>query len=172
MPADARSPLAITLVADDSYRIALLRRLFLDAGAAATIHRVPMTTGARAFLKPQAPDGAERDPDLVLCDFASVDAEVCRAVQAVAFGSQRSPVPVILLTSSASEAILDGGDLDDGQATMFSARPLEVIVGKLTGPDRPAFLRALATLYQYGPVLARQPDYLLSHGDDLTRLSA
>lgn len=172
MPADNPRPLAIVLIADDTYRTALLRRALRDAGVECTIHRVPLTTGARAFLRPKSPDGTAAPPDLVLCDFASVDANACRTVQAIAFGSQRSPVPVLLLTSQASEDLLDSGEIDGGAATMFAARPLEFIVRKLAGNGRRAFLRALATLYRYGPVLARQPDVFLDHGDGTTELSA
>ena len=172
MPANKKTPLTIVLVADDSYRIALLRRAVHDAGVACTIYRVPLTTGARAFLKPRSPDGAPSQPDLVLCDFATTDANVCRTVQAIAFSKQRSPVPVILLTSTASETLLDSGELDDGKATMFSARPLDFVIGKLAGDERRAFLRALATLYQYGPVLARQPEVFIDRGDDDAELSA
>lgn len=172
MPADNPSPITMVLIADDSYRIALLRRAVRDAGVACTIYRVPLTTGAPAFLKPKAPDGTAAAPDLVLCDFASIDANVCRTVKAVAFGSQRSPVPVVLLTSKASEDLLDCGELDEGAATMFSARPLQFVLQKLAGDGRQAFLRALATLYQYGPVLARQPDSFLDCSDEKTELSA
>lgn len=172
MPADNPLPITIVLIADDSYRIALLRRAVRDAGVACTIYRIPLTTGARAFLKPKAPDGTAATPDLVLCDFATTEAGVCRTVQAVAFGSQRSDVPVVLLTSEASENLLDSGELDEGAATMFSARPLEFVLRKLAGDGRRAFLRALATLYQYGPVLARQPDVFLDCGDDEKELSA
>lgn len=172
MPANDQSPLTIVLVADDSYRIALFRRAVRDAGVACTIYRVPLTTGARAFLKPKSPNGAQTQPDLVICDFAATDANVCRTVQAIAFGSRRSAVPVILLTSTASETLLDSGELDDGEATMFSARPLEFVIGKLAGDGRRAFLRALATLYHYGPVLARQPDVFLNRDDNHAELSA
>lgn len=172
MPADSQSPITIVLIADDSYRIALLRRAVRDADIACTLYRIPLTAGARAFLRPKAPGGTTATPDLVLCDFASADDNVCRTVKAVAFGSQRSPVPVMLLTSAASEDLLDSGELDEGAATMFSARPLEFILRKLAGDGRRAFLRALATLYQYGPVLARQPDAFLDCGDGETELSA
>lgn len=172
MPADNQSPITIVLIADDSYRVALLRRTVRDAGVACTMYRVPLTTGARAFLKPKSPDGSTATPDLVLCDFGSVDGNVCRTVKSVAFGSQRSPVPVVLLTSEASENLLDSGELDGGAATMFSARPLQFIFQKLAGNGCRAFLRALATLYQYGPILARQPDNFLHCGDDETQLSA
>lgn len=172
MPANCQTPLTIVLIADDSYRIALLRRAVRDAGVACTIYRVPLTTGARAFLKPRSPNGAPTQPDLVFCDFATTDGNVRRTVQAIAFGKQRSPVPVVLLTSTASEELLDSGELDDGKATMFSARPLDFVIGKLAGDERLAFLHALATLYQYGPVLARQPDVFLDRGDHDVELSA
>lgn len=172
MPADNPPSLSIVLIADDNYRIALLRRSLRDAGVACTIHRLPLTTGARAFLKPKAADGSTAPADLVLCDFSSIDSDSRRVIQAVAFGSQRSRVPVILLTSQEAETLLDSGELDDGLATMFSARPLEFFVRKLAGEDSRVFLRALATLYQYGPVLARMPDAFLDCGDDRTELSA
>lgn len=172
MPANSQSLLTFVVIADDSYRIALLRRAVREAGVACTIYRVPLTTGARAFLKPRSPNGTATQPDLVLCDFASTDASACRTVRAVAFGSQRSPVPVVLLTSKATEELLDKGELDEGEATMFSPRPLDFVMRKLAGDDRRTFLRALETLYQYGPILARQPDVFLEHGDHDTELSA
>lgn len=172
MPAATKRPLTIVLIADDTYRTALLRRAIRDAGVDCEICRVPLTTGAPAFLKRKLPDGSTTKPDVVFCDFADIDPGACRTVRAVAFGSQRSDVPVVLLTSGASEAVLDSGELDDGKATMFSPRPLDFVLGKLAGDDRDAFLRALQTLYRYGPVLARQPDIFLDNGDDLAELSA
>lgn len=171
MPAD-QAPLSIVLIADDGYRTALLRRAIRDAGVTCDLRRVAMTTGARAFVKRKRSDGSYAAPDLVLCDFAEVDGGTCRTVRSLAFGSQRCEVPVILLTSRDSEALLDRGELDDGEATMFSARPLDFLVRKLAGNGREAFLRALETLYRYGPVLARQPRQFLDPGDHRTELSA
>lgn len=168
----SESPLTIVLIADDTLSIAMLRRAVRAAGIACTLHRVPPTAGARAFLRPKTPGGARTAPDLVLCDFAATDAASCSTVRAVAFGRQRSPAPVVLLTTDASEAVLESGELDGGKATMFAARPLPFILGKLGGEGRRAFLGALTTLYQYGPILARHPRAFLRYGEGVTELSA
>lgn len=172
MRSDAEMPLNLCLIADDTFRIAMLRRAIKAAGIPCSITRVARTAAAVMFLKKKGPNGKMTEPDLVLCDFADVDKAACRSVSAIAFGSQRSRTPVLLLTSLLSETLLDSGELDDGQATMFAARPLELLLEKLAGDERSAFLHALAVLYQYGPVLARQPAHFLEIDDNRAELSA
>lgn len=172
MPSEKSTPLQILLIADDSYRIAMLRRAMKNAGLNCRISRLPQTRTARAFLnRKQLADGESR-PDLVFQDFACDDNEALDTLSVVAFGASRSRVPVVILTSPATEEMLQSGDLDDGRSIMFSPRPLESLLRKLADNRGSAFIAAVRTLYQYGPILARLPQHFFELSDDSTQLSA
>ena len=109
MSDDAKN-LDVLLIADDSYRVAMLRQAMQQQGLNCTIR-----------------------PDLVLFDLAEPDADSVELLRDVAFGSRRSEVPVVLLTSPASEPMLESGEIDEGQATMFSPRSLQAFLTTVFG---------------------------------------
>ncbi|NNC76743.1 MAG: hypothetical protein HKN77_02200 [Woeseiaceae bacterium] len=166
------TPLQILLIADDKFRIAMLRRAIRDTDLKCSITRLAQTHTARAFLNSKQLTEGKQRPDLVLLDMGNDDASALKTASAVALGPGRSPVPVVLLTSAVTEALLQSGELDDGKSTMFSSRPLPLFLEKLAGGSRQGFLQALETLYQYGPVLARLPEHFFRSSDDSTQLSA
>ena len=73
----------------------------------------------------------------------------------------------MLLTSPASQQMLDNGDVDEHKSVMFSPTSLTCFVRKLAINKRSSFFRALDTLYQYGPILVRVPSAFVgfSHQD-------
>ncbi|MDX1515258.1 MAG: hypothetical protein R3288_00385 [Woeseiaceae bacterium] len=171
--ADTAKPgLTLVLVADDAYRIAMLRGAIQAAGIAGRLQRVGRTQKTCEWLGSDARQSRKSSPQLVLYDFADIDERSRRVAEQLAFGDARSIAPLVLLTSPASEALLDSGELDQGRATMFAPRPLGAMLQKLAGADAAAFLQALATLYAYGPILARQPSRFLDNDDGATPLSA
>lgn len=172
MPTKANNNLDLLLIADDAYRVAMLRDAIRKAGLNCTIRRLGQTKKASAYLGRVKPYENTPLPDLVLFDIADSDPSTVSIAKDIAFGKRRSEVPVILMTSPASESLLESGELDGGKATMFASRALETLLGKLVGRKRHGFLRALATLYQYGPILARQPARFLEHCDVPSQLSA
>ena len=169
---DLDQNLDVLLIADDSYRVAMLRQAMQQHGLSCTIRRLDQTKKASAYLKRMQPYENSPTPDLVLFDLAEPDDTAVDLLREVAFGERRSEAPVVLLTSPASEPMLESGEVDEGQSTMFAPRSLQTFLQKLVGSRRAGFLRALKTLYQYGPILARQPRHFLEKRDDLAQLSA
>lgn len=172
MPPEKSLPLQILLIADDSYRIAMFRRAMKSAGLNCRISRLPQTRTARAFLNRKHLADGESRPDLVIQDFACDDKHALDTLTVLAFGASRSMVPVVVLTSPATEQILQSGELDDGQSIMFSPRPLDAFLKKLARDRSAAFIAAVTTLYRYGPILARLPQHFFESGDNSTQLSA
>lgn len=108
----------------------------------------------------------ERDlPDLFLYDFSSADPYNSSVLRKIAFGENKTCVPVILLVSPESQKKLDGGDVDGGKAVMFSPTSLSSFIQKLQPHGRGSFLRALQTLYDYGPILVNIPAEDLQQND-------
>ena len=163
---DAEKTLDVMLIADDAYRVAMLRQCMRKSGLSCTIRRMGASKKASAYLNRRQPYDKSPMPDIVMFDLAETDPQTIDVLQDVAFGEQRSSVPVVLLTSPSTEPMLESGEIDDGQATMFSPRSLPNFLKKLTGNRRRGFLRALRTLYEYGPILARQPAHFLDRSDD------
>ncbi|MDH3747803.1 MAG: hypothetical protein OER97_06310 [Gammaproteobacteria bacterium] len=172
MPKIVDKNLDLLLIADDAYRVAMLRRAMHQVGLSCTIRRLAQTKKASAYLGRVKPYQNSPLPDLVFFDIADSDPSTVEIAKDIAFGERRSKVPVVLLTSPASETLLESGELDGGATTMFSPRTLETFLKKLVGRRRYGFLRALSTLYQYGPILARQPLNFLEHGSEPAELSA
>lgn len=171
MPTMAETELDLLLIADDAYRVSMLQALMRNAGLTCTVRRLDQTKKATAYLRRLKPFENSRLPDLVLFDIAESHPSIVDLARDVAFGERRSAVPVVLLTSPASETLLESGELDGGKSTMFASRALETFLGKLVGRKRHGFLRALATLYEYGPILARQPARFLENCELTSQLS-
>jgi len=164
--------LQILLLAENARRVSMLRQSFRDNDLSCGIKRIGHCKKASACLRRKPPYQSEQLPDLVLFDFAEADPESLALARDIAFGADRSPVPVVLMTSPETESMLETGELDDGEATMFTARALDNFLCKLVGRRRQAFLRALRTLYQYGPILARLPAPFLETVEQPEKLTA
>ncbi|MEM8814801.1 MAG: hypothetical protein AAGE85_03180 [Pseudomonadota bacterium] len=106
---------------------------------------------------------AER-PELVFIDFTVDSLLSRRMLKTIALCEKRSPAIVVALTRPATEALLDAGELDIGDTTIFSATPLTAILEKLGGERQKRVLHSLDVLNQYGPVLARAPDDFVAAG--------
>ena len=167
-----KTPLNLALIARDGYRIAQFKQSLAQTGLKCRLQRLEPDSRVPRFLAQNRNGPAALRFDLLFVDLAETDAELVTMVQRLALPGGDSRVPVVLLTSPGSEAFIDAGELDDGKATMFSPKTLPVFLRKLTGPRRKQFLRAIAVLYQYGPILVRQPNRFLEPDANETRLSA
>lgn len=169
---DSCKPLDMVLLSEDTYRVAMLRQLMLSVRIDGTLRRLGFSSKASAYLQSRTPYEETSLPDLVLFDLAEVQENSKDLLRSIAFGRQRTPVPVVLLTSPATESLLQAGDIDGGEATMFSPHTLTTLLKKLAGQRQPGFLKALSTLYEYGPILARQPTRFLQPGSSVVHQSA
>lgn len=169
---DTGKTLDIVLIAEHAYRVAMLQQLMRHTGLSGTIRRLGQTRRASDYLQNRAPYEKTPLPDLVLFDLAEIQEHTKSLLANLAFGALRTPVPVVLLTSPVTEELLEKGDIDCGDATMFSPRGLPDFLRKLADCRCDEFLAALVTLYQYGPILARQPARFLQGCDSEVPLSA
>jgi len=153
--------LNLVLIADQPNRATVLHDLMQESGVGGVIRRLSPGKGAVDCVRQT---GLYRDktlPDLFICDFSSPDKRKISLLKEIAFGDNKATVPVIVLTSPDSEAMLDSGELDGGEAVMFTPTALTPFVEKMRNGGRRSFFKALRTFYQFGPILVRTPDELL-----------
>jgi len=154
----------LVLIADNPDRASMLRDTMERTGISGVIRRLmPGTPAVNCARK----SGAYREkqlPDLILFDYADPSEKNTSVLRDIAFGNDRSRVPVVLLTSPISQELLDTGNVGGNEAIMFSPTSLSSFVGKMKNGKRSSFFKALNTLYQYGPILVRLPESSLRHG--------
>lgn len=161
--AQARKTLRILLIARNGYRIAMLKQAMHKSGVECHLQIIEQSKIAAACLRGVKPYDKVPAPDLVMVDFGSPGVESIARVRDIAFGERRSTVPVVLLTGPVTARMLDDGDIDGGDAIMFSPHSLVPFLSKLAGKKRDTVVAAVGILYQYGPFLIRQPDEFLDY---------
>lgn len=152
-PSTASERLKITLVSNHSYRLGCLQSELRLAGlnAELTLKKPGHTTAAA--LRRLNP--GKTGPELVLLDFTEDDIVARRTLKSIAFGDNRSRAAVAILTLPETEALLDSGEIDGGDATMFSPTKIDFLFGKLSGDEAAKMLKSITVLNEYGPVLIR-----------------
>ena len=145
--------LAITLVTDDNRRLNCLNDELCAAGLDARLDWNKPGHSTASRLRRMDPE--KSDPGLILLDFTIDHLMSRRMLKSIAFGEKRSKMALAVLTMPETEAILDSGEVDGGEATMFSPTSVASLFAKLAGPDSQATLRSIGVLNQYGPVLLR-----------------
>ncbi len=162
-----------TLLISDCRECASLLRQSMEADEInGNIHRIDAQPDAMGRIRELCRDKSERRPDFILFDLSEPDPELLNMLRRLAFGSGRSPVPVVVLTSPETETILQSGRFDDGGAVMFSPITLDNLVATLRSKRRSRFLRALSVIYAIGPVLVQAPAALFSCQDEGLALTA
>ena len=162
----------LVLIAENADRATMLRDTMRKNGINGMIRRIAPSAAAIDCARRC---GAYRDkapPDLVVFDFSDPTEHNIAILRDIAFCSDRSRVPVVLLTSPCSQDLLDTGDVDGDSAVMFSPTSLVSFVRKMQSNKRKSFFQALDTLYQYGPILVRVPDRFLGYAQQRIAMSA
>lgn len=162
----------LVLVSDDPDRAALLRCEMEKVGIEGVIRRIAPGSRALDCARRSGPYREKSPPDLIFFDFSSPSEKIAAVLADIAFGNERAGVPVVVLTDSRSLEILDSGELGDAAAIMFSPTNLPSFVGKMKNGQRTTFLKALNTLYQYGPILVRLPETAPAFEPRIEALSA
>lgn len=147
----------LVLIADRADRAAMLRDTMRKSGINGVIRRI---APSQAAIECARKSGAYKDkapPDLIIFDYSDPTEKNTAVLRDIAFCNDRSRIPVVLLTSTVSQDLLDTGEVDGDSAVMFSPTSLVSFVQKMQDNKRSAFFRALHTLYQYGPILVRMP---------------
>lgn len=151
----------VVLIADRPSRAKMLRDLMQQAGVSGVIRRLAPGEPAIDCARQSGSYHEKPLPDLIIYDYAHPDKHCTLILKNIAFGAGRSSVPVILLTSPESQTLLESGEIDGGNAVMFSPTGLAAFIGKMESKRRQMFFKALHTLYQFGPILVRTPSVVL-----------
>ena len=59
------------------------------------------------------------------------------------------------MTAPGTEELLESGEIDGGEATMFSPTDIGVLAKKLAGRACQEVMHSMSVLNQYGPILIR-----------------
>lgn len=154
-------PIDIVLVADNKGRAEMLRNELEAAGVTGNIRRLEPAGGAVDCARQGGRYRHRPLPDLFMFDYSHPDEYKTTILNKIAFGSGKTKVPVVLLTSPDSTESLQAGEVDDGQAIMFWPTRLESFCKKLEPRNQNHLLKALRTLYQFGPILLKTPEKVL-----------
>lgn len=154
--ANEPAKLSITLVSDESYRLCCLHNELRTTGLKANLRLKKPGHATASRLRRLDPEKA--GPELIIIDFTVDQLMSRRMLKSIAFGENRSRMALAVLTRPATEMVLDSGEVDGGEATMFSPTSIDTLFAKLAGPDSDAMLRSISVLNQYGPVLIRAND--------------
>lgn len=162
----------LVLIAEDSAPAAMLRDTMARCGIDGVIRRIGPGGPAVECAHQQGSYCEKALPDLFFLDFTEPSEESISVLKAIAFGDQRTRVPVVLITSPDSQALLDNGTVAEDSTVMFSPTSLSSFMRKMKSDSRHSFFKALHTLYQYGPILVRPSDSALRSTGGLARLCA
>ena len=161
----------LTIIGDNLRRLALLRQEISRYNEACEIQTCDAAQAALAkqgTTQQRAVDTA----DVVLVDFAGPETARLSWVRALAFGPKRVRAPVVIMTNDESERLLRDSTEQKNKPTMFTPTPFAEFMIGLLPKKRGRFVRALNTLYQFGPILIRTPSPAISNVTDHTALSA
>ena len=146
--------LKIVLVSDQSFRVAKLRNELASAGVSARLILKPPNHTTAALLRRFTERKAKPDC-LVLLDFTEDSVLSRRMLKSIAFGERRCRAVVGVLTAPETEELLESGEIDGGEATMFSPTDIGVLAKKLAGRACHEVMHSMSVLNQYGPILIR-----------------
>ena len=170
MPNETGS-LDIALIGEDRRRLALLRQEIQQRGPSC---RIRTLNAAQALIAPSTGSGKDSvgAADLLIVDFAGPETARLSWIHALAIGARRTRIPVVILTSGGSENLLRCSVSNDADVTMFSPTTLSAFMRGLQQTQSRFFMKALYTLYDFGPILVRLPDSALPKSERCAELSA
>ena len=161
----------LAIIGDNSKRLALLRQEISRYDASCEIRTLDSAEAALA-KRSESGQGAADTADVLLVDFAGPETARLSWIQALAFGRKRARTPVVIMTSDDSETLLRDSLDDRNRPVMFSPTPFSSFMSGLLQKKRSRFLKALGTLYQFGPILVRLPLSAIPDTAGHTALSA
>ena len=156
-----KNELNILLIADDAVLAGVVSDEMQKSGIDGEIMRLPPGGQAISCVRRTGTYQRTSSPDLVLFDYSRADEYTTDVLRKIAFDDDKTQIPVVLLISPETQRQLDDGEVDGGKAVMFSPTEFRSFIGKLRIDNRVRFIKALRTLYEYGPILVRAPRRIL-----------
>lgn len=148
----------LLLIGDDKGLDSTLRALLKSSGVSGTMRRMAPGSAATQCARRSGDHQDPVAPNLVFFDFSAPNEANTAVLRDIAFGEQRARIPVILLTTASSQHLLHAENISGDDAIMFAPTPLRSFVQKMRDEQRATFLKAVRTLYEYGPILVQLPE--------------
>jgi len=158
---DESDVMNVLLISDSPEKAEMLTQIMDQHGLKGEIHRLRPTQSSIACARRSGRYRRVAPHDFILFDFSEPDEHCVSIVSDIAFGPNRASAPVILLTSNASEHLLESDRLSSGGTGMFAPTGLNCFLKKMRQHSRRRFLRALSVMSDLGPVLVRLPGFFL-----------
>lgn len=168
MPTDT-GVMNLLLISDSPEKAEMLSQVMEQHELDGEIRRMRPTQSAVACARRNGRYRRTTPHDFILFDFSEPDEQCVSIVWDIAFGPHKASAPIILLTSSVSEHLLESGRLSNGGTRMFAPTGLSCFFRKMRQHSRRRFLRALSVMSDLGPVLVRLPGFFLRHGDEMPK---
>ena len=167
-PAETENSLHLLLISDSPEKAAMLTQAMEQKGLRIEIRTMRPSRSAVACARRSGRYRRTETHDFILFDFSEPSPHSLATVADVAFGPNRAPAPVILLTSPSSECLLDSDELMASESGLFAPTTLGGFLGKMRQHSRGRFLRALSVMSELGPVLVRLPGFFMRDSDNLS----
>lgn len=161
----ANDTMSVLLISDSIDKAAMLTQAMEQQGLKGEFRRMRPSRSAVACARRTGRYRRGMPHDLILFDFSEPDEKSLSIAADIAFGPNRAHTPVILLTSSVSECLLETDRLNGNGSGLFAPTSLVCFLKKMRQHSRRRFLRALSIMSDLGPVLVRLPGIFMRHSD-------
>ena len=158
----------VLLVSDCPDKAAMLAQLMEQQSLSVNLHRMQPSRSAVDYARRSGRYRRVTPHHFILFDFSEPDKACLSTVSTIAFGANRAPAPLVLLTSPESESLLYSGRIERGDSCMFSPTSLNGFLRYMREHSVSRILHSLSILSDLGPVLVRLPGYFMRDRDDIS----
>jgi len=149
-------PLTLVLISGQEDRVVCIEQDF--KAIAGHVRLVVKAPTHKTISQVRRLDDGNKPRTLLMLDFSEDSVPARHLLKTLAFGERRFDGMIAIVTTSTTESILENGELDSGQAIMFSSTDIRSFFSKLGGNGQEEILHSIGVLNQYGPVLIRTHD--------------
>lgn len=154
---DEDNRLNILLVEDIPSKSELISEALAQAKIRCKLHTVDASRDTVKYLRGDGPYAAAPRPDLIFFDVCTAKSNRLKILDQVRADAANREIPLVLLTSIASEQVIDEIYNQADRGSVFSAIKLNSFLRTMRArtPDR--FLSAVSLIQKLGLVLVRVP---------------
>lgn len=156
MTAKVPQPVTLVLISEQQHRVACIKQDF--KAIAGHVRLVVKPPTHKTISQVRRLDDGNKPRTLLMLDYSQDSIPARHLLKTLAFGERRFDGMIAIVVSQATEGILENGELDSGQAIMFSSTDIRSFFSKLSGSGQEEILHSIRVLNQYGPVLIRAHD--------------
>ena len=157
----ANEDMNVLLIEEESTKVGLLRHALESSQVRYRLNTIGQGKSALAYLRRIGPYQEAPVPDLIFLDFSEPDASAVSLMNKLAFGPRQMTSPVVLLTSRASEELLEAACETHQDSSLFAPVDLTMFLHSMMEQRQDRFLNALSLISSLGLILVRLPGSFL-----------